>query len=85
MSYNMSYKNAFVDANEMDYFQVIALYNKYGILCYQLLRRGKWQTESSILLKETKVELSRDWHVVFENFIYMVSFFFSTLYKLFIL
>lgn len=40
MSYNMSYKNAFVDANEMDYFQVIALYNKYGISLLSVIEGG---------------------------------------------
>lgn len=45
MSYNMSCINAFVDANEMDYFQVIVLCNQYGVSLLSVIKGESDQLE----------------------------------------
>lgn len=65
----MSCRKAFVDVNEVDYFQAIALCNKYGFSLLSVIG-GKNGRELKVLfcLKETSVELYRDLYLVFDIF-----------------
>lgn len=65
----MSCRKAFVDVNEVDYFQAIALCNKYGFSLLSVIR-GKNGREQKVLfcLKETSVGLHTDLYLVFDIF-----------------